>query len=216
MTAALLSITCQCSIRSLNYTVLSSSALCTQPGGQPDHNSYQSIKETSFQHSCITFHHVVVKNMDQISTSSCNKNSAVQGAGPPKWFTKVLPSHNTEQQFMFIPFFIHRTARICTVQALYFCSISSHMQRSISSGWLTFPLAAISVKSEHCRFYLSVDSVACAAVVVITGDWALVAETVATTAGGIVLEVVTGGRDYLKKTEKRSQRENIQKGNSAV
>lgn len=39
------------------------------------------------------------------------------------------------------------------------------------------------------------------------------AETVATTAGGIVLEVVTGGRDYLKK---KSQTENIQKGNSAV
>lgn len=32
-------------------------------------------------------------------------------------------------------------------------------------------------------------------VVVITGDWALVADTVATTAGGMVLEVVTGGRD---------------------
>lgn len=71
------------------------------------------------------------------------------------------------------------------------------MYRITSSGWLTFLLTAISVKSEHCRFYLRLDSVACAAVVVITGDWALVAETVATTAGGIVLEVVTGGRDWI-------------------
>lgn len=30
-----------------------------------------------------------------------------------------------------------------------------------------------------------------------TGDWALVAETVATTVGGMVLEVVTGGRDWI-------------------
>lgn len=38
------------------------------------------------------------------------------------------------------------------------------------------------------------------------------AETVATTAGGIVLEVVTGGRDYKKGVKKR----HIQKRNSGV
>lgn len=36
------------------------------------------------------------------------------------------------------------------------------------------------------------------------------AETVATTAGGIVLDVVTGGRDYKNKSERH-----IQTGNSA-
>lgn len=59
------------------------------------------------------------------------------------------------------------------------------------------------VKKEGLIFkpqiYLSAESVACAAVVVMTGDWALVAETVATTAGGMVLEVVTGGRDYREE-----------------
>lgn len=44
---------------------------------------------------------------------------------------------------------------------------------------------------------LSAESAECAAVVVMTGDCALVAETVATTAGGIVLEVLTGGRDWI-------------------
>lgn len=45
-----------------------------------------------------------------------------------------------------------------------------------------------------------------------TGDCALVAETVATTAGGIVLEVVTGGRDYRGEKKivhlKRKARQN--------
>jgi hypothetical protein len=45
-----------------------------------------------------------------------------------------------------------------------------------------------------------------------TGDCALVAETVATTAGGIVLEVVTGGRDYRGENKivhlKRKARQN--------
>lgn len=44
---------------------------------------------------------------------------------------------------------------------------------------------------------LSAESAAWAAVVVMTGDCALVADTVATTAGGIVLEVLTGGRDWI-------------------
>ena len=47
------------------------------------------------------------------------------------------------------------------------------------------------------------ESVAWAAVVVMTGDCALVADTVATTAGGMVLEVVTGGRDYQEKRKKK-------------
>lgn len=53
--------------------------------------------------------------------------------------------------------------------------------------------------SSDLQIYLSAESVAWAAVVVMTGDWALVADTVATTAGGMVLEVVTGGRDYPEK-----------------
>ena len=56
--------------------------------------------------------------------------------------------------------------------------------------------------SSDPQIYLSVESVAWAAVVVMTGDWALVADTVATTAGGMVLEVVTGGRDYQEKRKK--------------
>lgn len=40
-------------------------------------------------------------------------------------------------------------------------------------------------------------SAMCAVAVVITGDWALVAETVATTVGGTAVEVVTAGRDWI-------------------
>lgn len=57
--------------------------------------------------------------------------------------------------------------------------------------------------SSDPQTYLSVESVAWAAVVVMTGDCALVADTVATTAGGMVLEVVTGGRDYQEKRKKK-------------
>lgn len=69
-----------------------------------------------------------------------------------------------------------------------------HANTYISSNYILGLLNAV-----FCGGYLRVDSVACVVVVVITGDWALVAETVATTAGGIVLEVVTAGRDYVGK-----------------
>lgn len=69
-----------------------------------------------------------------------------------------------------------------------------HANTYIHSNYILGLLNAV-----FCSGYLRVDSVACVVVVVITGDWALVAETVATTAGGIVLEVVTAGRDYVGK-----------------
>lgn len=145
MTAVLLSNAWQSNIRNLSDTAVSSSALCTQPGGQSYHNSYQFRKGTSLQHSCITFHCGFVKNVKHPQVPATQTLlSREQDFKSDSLRSSLLTTQSSSSRLC--PSLFTELQGFELYKHCYFGFLSSHKQRIISAGWLTFSLAAISVK----------------------------------------------------------------------